>query len=70
MIKDFFFFFFSDPDIDEAYKEMVDRDKRKWDAADTDKDGKLTKEEFTAFLHPEEVEHMKDIVVLVCDYYF
>ena len=44
---------------------MIDKDKRKWDAADLDKDGKLSKEEFSAFIHPEETEHMKDIVVLV-----
>lgn len=33
--------------------------------ADQDSDMKANKEEFTAFLHPEEYEHMKDIVVLV-----
>lgn len=33
--------------------------------ADQDNDMKANKEEFTAFLHPEEYEHMKDIVVLV-----
>lgn len=33
--------------------------------ADQDKDMKANKEEFTAFLHPEEYDHMKDIVVLV-----
>lgn len=33
-----------------------------------DKDGDLiaTKEEFSAFLHPEEYDYMKDIVVQVC----
>lgn len=33
--------------------------------ADLDGDMKANKEEFTAFLHPEEYDHMKDIVVLV-----
>lgn len=33
--------------------------------ADLDSDMKANKEEFTAFLHPEEYDHMKDIVVLV-----
>ena len=61
----FMFMFISDPDVDEQFKEMVDRDKRKWQAADLDKDGKLSKKEFEAFLHPEEIDHMKDIVVLV-----
>ena len=31
--------------------------------ADEDKDGKLTKTEFSNFLHPEEADHMRDIVV-------
>lgn len=33
-----------------------------------DKDGNLiaTREEFSAFLHPEEYDYMKDIVVQVC----
>ena len=28
-----------------------------------DKDGKLTRLEFSTFLHPEEAEHMRDVVV-------
>lgn len=44
---------------------MVKRDKRRWTAADRDNDGTLTKEEFTDFLHPEEANHMRDIVVQV-----
>ena len=31
--------------------------------ADVDKDNKVTKEEYTAFLHPEEYDHMKDVVI-------
>lgn len=42
---------------------MVRRDRHRWERADTDKDDKLTKEEYTAFLHPEEYDHMKDVVV-------
>lgn len=42
---------------------MVRRDRNRWERADTDKDDKLTKEEYTAFLHPEEYDHMKDVVV-------
>ncbi|KAL4225381.1 hypothetical protein ACF0H5_016070 [Mactra antiquata] len=53
-----------DPEEAEDYAEMVKRDERKFAQADEDHDGKLTKEEFAAFLHPEEHEHMKDIVVL------
>lgn len=46
-----------------SYKKMEDRDRRRWDLADEDKDGKLTKTEFANFLHPEEADHMRDIVV-------
>lgn len=53
-----------DPEEEEDYAEMVKRDERKFHQADEDHDGKLSKEEFAAFLHPEEHEHMKDIVVL------
>lgn len=56
---------FEDPADEEDYAEMVKRDERKFRKADVDRDGKLTKEEFAAFLHPEEHEHMKDVVVLV-----
>ena len=42
---------------------MKTRDRRRWERADVDKDDRLTKEELTSFLHPEEFEHMKDIMV-------
>ncbi|CAI9740976.1 calumenin-B-like isoform X1 [Octopus vulgaris] len=47
-----------------VYKEMITRDKRRWAYADLDKDNHLTKTEFMHFLHPEEADHMRDIVVL------
>ncbi|XP_022338893.1 calumenin-B-like isoform X2 [Crassostrea virginica] len=46
-----------------SYKDMIERDERRWKAADKDNDGFLSKEEFADFLHPEEAEHMRDIVV-------
>lgn len=46
---------------------MMARDERRFKMADLDNDMKANKEEFTAFLHPEEYDHMKDIVVLVSD---
>ena len=46
-------------------KKMLPRDERRFKAADLDSDQTATREEFTAFLHPEEFEHMKEIVVLV-----
>ena len=42
---------------------MIKRDERRWKKADQNGDNKLTKEEFADFLHPEESEHMRDIVV-------
>jgi Ca2+-binding EF-hand superfamily protein len=42
---------------------MEERDRRRWDLADEDKNGSLTRTEFTNFLHPEEVEYMRDVVV-------
>ena len=45
------------------YRYMMNRDKRRWAKADQDDDGLLTKVEFANFLHPEEVDHMKDVVV-------
>lgn len=47
-----------------SYEVMLKRDRRRWTAADLDKDDALNKEEFAAFLHAEEANHMKDIVVL------
>lgn len=48
-----------------TFKKMLPRDERRFKAADLDGDQTATREEFTAFLHPEEFEHMKEIVVLV-----
>ena len=42
---------------------MEGRDKKRWHTADEDKDGTLNKLEFKHFLHPEESDHMRDIVV-------
>lgn len=44
---------------------MMVRDERRFKMADKDGDLIATKEEFTAFLHPEEYDYMKDIVVQV-----
>lgn len=46
------------------YKTMLKRDRRRWSVADIDGDDALSKEEFASFLHPEETEHMKNVVVL------
>ncbi|XP_053546829.1 reticulocalbin-3 isoform X1 [Bombina bombina] len=50
------------PDRD-TYRKMMKRDERRFKIADKDGDMIATREEFTAFLHPEEFDYMKDIVV-------
>ncbi|XP_040835987.1 reticulocalbin-1 isoform X1 [Ochotona curzoniae] len=55
---------FSDSSDHHTFKKMLPRDERRFKAADVDGDLTATREEFTAFLHPEEFEHMKEIVVL------
>lgn len=40
---------------------------RRFQKADVNSDGKLTKEEFGEFLHPEESDRMRDIVIDVSD---
>lgn len=44
---------------------MHARDQRRFKMADKDGDGIATREEFTAFLHPEEFDYMKGLVVQV-----
>lgn len=46
-----------------SYAEMLKRDQRRWEVADEDKDNALSLDEFTNFLHPEESERMRAIVV-------
>ncbi|VDD81956.1 unnamed protein product [Mesocestoides corti] len=53
-----------DEDADDDLQQTVDRDRRRFEKADLDGDGKLSREEFAAFLHPEEFEHMRDTETL------
>ncbi|XP_061736455.1 reticulocalbin-1 isoform X2 [Nerophis ophidion] len=46
-----------------SFKKMLPRDERRFKTADGNGDSAADREEFTAFLHPEEFDHMKDIVV-------
>ncbi|XP_057637960.1 reticulocalbin-1 [Chionomys nivalis] len=55
---------FQDSSDHHTFKKMLPRDERRFKASDLDGDLTATREEFTAFLHPEEFEHMKEIVVL------
>ncbi|XP_022106337.1 calumenin-B-like isoform X1 [Acanthaster planci] len=45
------------------FAKMIRRDKARWASADENKDGILSREEFTAFLHPENFDRMRGIVV-------
>uniref|UniRef100_UPI00358F65D6 calumenin-like n=1 Tax=Myxine glutinosa TaxID=7769 RepID=UPI00358F65D6 len=46
------------------YKQMLARDERRFRSANPDGDMLATKDEFMAFLHPEEFDHMKDVIVM------
>lgn len=50
-------------DDSKTYKEMMRRDKRRWTLADRNGDNSLSKEEFTDFLHPEESDRMRGVIV-------
>uniref|UniRef100_A0A3Q3VXV5 EF-hand domain-containing protein n=1 Tax=Mola mola TaxID=94237 RepID=A0A3Q3VXV5_MOLML len=54
---------FDDIEDKATYKSMLTRDQRRFQSADKDGDGIATREEFTAFLHPEEFDYMKGLVV-------
>lgn len=56
---------FDDVEDKATYQSMLARDERRFKNADRDRDGIATREEFTAFLHPEEFDYMKDVVVQV-----
>lgn len=56
---------FDDVDDKASYKNMLKRDERRFKAADRDGDLIATRQEFTAFLHPEDYDHMRDIIVQV-----
>ena len=49
-------------DQDFSYAQMIVRDQRRWNKADVDGDNECSIDEFRAFLHPEEFDHMKEIV--------
>ncbi len=44
--------------------QVIERDQHRFEAADKDKSGFLTKEEFLDFLHPEDGgAHMREVVI-------
>nr|XP_015208828.1 PREDICTED: reticulocalbin-1-like [Lepisosteus oculatus] len=54
---------FDDVEDKTSYKAMLTRDERRFKKANQDGNLIATKEEFTAFLHPEEFDYMKEVVV-------
>ena len=52
-----------DEDDGYSYKDMIRRDEKRWEKADTNNDGHMDKKEFADFLHPEDAHHMRDIVI-------
>lgn len=46
-------------DEDEEMRKMVERDRKHYNVADTNSDGKLSAEEFAGFLHPESNPEMQ-----------
>lgn len=51
--------FTDDPNM----KQMLNRDRKRFDKADVNEDGKLDEEEYVYFIHPEESAHMGDIII-------
>lgn len=52
-----------DKEAMEQYKDMLARDERRFNKADVDGNKQLSREEFGAFLHPENDKNMRTIVV-------
>uniref|UniRef100_A0A0N4ZHH0 Reticulocalbin-3 n=1 Tax=Parastrongyloides trichosuri TaxID=131310 RepID=A0A0N4ZHH0_PARTI len=50
-------------DLSDEYKKMIARDERRWKVADYDSDNKLDRTEYGCFMHPEDCESMRDVVV-------
>jgi len=50
-----------DPETLRQFRELELRDKRRWTVADRNKNLQLSKEEFSAFIHPEHFSHMYSV---------
>jgi len=51
-------------ELSPEYEKMIKRDERRWAIADYDSNGKLDRTEYGCFMHPEDCETMRDIVVM------
>lgn len=47
----------------QSYQKMMKRDLKRWSKADENNDSMLTKEEFMDFLHPQESQKMRNVIV-------
>ncbi|VDD92067.1 unnamed protein product [Enterobius vermicularis] len=52
-----------DSSLSPEYVKMVARDEKRWKAADYDSNGFLDRTEYGCFMHPEDCDHMRDVVV-------
>ncbi|KHN83833.1 Calumenin-A [Toxocara canis] len=50
-------------ELSPEYAKMITRDERRWKVADYDSNGVLDRTEYGCFMHPEDCDHMRDIVV-------
>ena len=53
-----------DTDLSPEYAKMIKRDERRWKVADYDGNELLDRTEYGCFMHPEDCDHMREIVVL------
>lgn len=54
-----------DTDLSPEYAKMIKRDERRWKVADYDGNELLDRTEYGCFMHPEDCDHMREIVVMV-----
>lgn len=46
-----------------TFKEQLEWEKKRWNLADQNEDGKLNFDEFQSFLHPDDFPHMRNVVI-------
>ncbi|KAK6109946.1 EF-hand domain pair family protein [Brugia pahangi] len=50
-------------ELSAEYQKMIIRDEKRWKKADYDSDEMLDRTEYGCFMHPEDCDHMRDVVV-------
>ena len=46
-----------------TYREEIERRRKMWKAADENNDGRLSVDEFTAYLRPKDFPHMREVAL-------